>query len=715
MAGLGKKIAVGLAAFAGVATFTDALVEGVKSAAAYETLANQTAAVIKSTGSAAGVSVKGIQDYALSLEEMSGVSDTVIINGENILATFTNIKNGVGKGNDIFKQATSATLDLSTAMHEDLQSATVQVGKALNDPIKGMTALQRVGVSFNKDQKEQIKTMVASGNTMGAQKLILSELNKEFGGSAKAAGEGFNGTMNKMKNLVEHTERSIGEALLPTLVKAGTWLMEVGVPAVKSFAEEWGPRLTPYLEMAGNAIKAVGDFLINQLWPAIQNGIKIILPYLQAAWDNISSAFKENQVQIHGVTNALSVVWNFIKTYVIPILAHIIGTELLGLSIIFRKIFDIIFQYVIPGLTAAVKWFYNIDVAIVNAIKAAANFIVGFVNKIRDGVSTVITALGNIKDGTIKVFSNSISWLYNSGKDLITGFLNGGTNIINGIGSWIKHIGDSIVNGIKGFFHISSPSLVMHELGQYAIQGFVNGLSSISPLDIAKTTFGGLPQALSAVVSSGVGGVMSLGAKAINALTGLFGGGGSGVSAGVSKWSQMASLALQLTGSPQSWLNSLMKRMQQESGGNPNAINLTDINAKNGTPSKGLMQVIDPTFYAYAGQYAARGVYDPLANIIAAINYTKARYGSGPAGWNRPGGYDSGGMLNPGYTLAMNTSGKPEHVLTGDQFNSLVGGGSGDTVVNVYLDGELIRGVARVEVQKGLSDAARKINGRRSA
>lgn len=158
------------------------------------------------------------------------------------------------------------------------------------------------------------------------------------------------------------------------------------------------------------------------------------------------------------------------------------------------------------------------------------------------------------------------------------------------------------------------------------------------------------------------------------------GGGG----AGVERWRGTGLQALSMAGSPLSWIGSLLRRMNQESGGNPRAINLWDINAKRGIPSKGLMQVIDPTFNAYAGRLRGLGVWNPLANIFASINYANARYGAAPIGWNRAGGYDNGGWLQPGTTLAHNGTGKPEAVFTQDQLKSM---GGGATVININLHG----------------------------
>jgi hypothetical protein len=90
---------------------------------------------------------------------------------------------------------------------------------------------------------------------------------------------------------------------------------------------------------------------------------------------------------------------------------------------------------------------------------------------------------------------------------------------------------------------------------------------------------------------------------------------------GVQRWSGFVLQALSMMGQPASLLNTVLRRMNQESGGNPRAINLTDINAKRGTPSKGLMQTIDPTFRAYHFPGTSNDVYDPLANILASMRY----------------------------------------------------------------------------------------------
>jgi hypothetical protein len=192
-------------------------------------VASQTEAVLKSTGNAANTTADHMGDLANRLKNLSGVSDEEIQSGENMLATFTNITNGLGPQNQIFDQATQTMLDLSVATGTDAKGAAVQLGKALNDPVKGISALTRVGVTFTQQQKDQIAALVKSGDTMGAQKIILAELNKEFGGSAKAAGDALT-PLDRLKIKFDDLQEVIGGKL----VGAMNTMARVAGPIIKN-------------------------------------------------------------------------------------------------------------------------------------------------------------------------------------------------------------------------------------------------------------------------------------------------------------------------------------------------------------------------------------------------------------------------------------------------------------------------------------------------
>jgi len=150
---------------------------------------------IKSTGGAAGLTAHELKQMASELQNTTNIGDEATISAQAMLLSFTNI------GKDTFPRATKSVLDVATAMNsgatpsaEQLKNTSIQLGKALNDPLLGLSALTRVGVSFSEQQKEQIKGFVKSGETAKAQAMILGELEKKFGGSAEAAREADGGS-----------------------------------------------------------------------------------------------------------------------------------------------------------------------------------------------------------------------------------------------------------------------------------------------------------------------------------------------------------------------------------------------------------------------------------------------------------------------------------------------------------------------------------------
>ena len=221
----GKIAAIvgGAAAFGGlVAT----LKIGVEEFGQAQKVIAQTGAVLKSTGGVANVTARRVDSMAMSLMKLSGVDDETIAAGENLLLTFTKIRNETGKGNKIFDQATLAMLNLSVAMGKDMNASAILVGKALNDPVKGVGALSKAGVQFTASQKDTIKALVESGNAMGAQKMILKELETQFAGSAKAAGQTLPGQLAILKETFRNTAESLVVTFIPHLSRATKTLLD---------------------------------------------------------------------------------------------------------------------------------------------------------------------------------------------------------------------------------------------------------------------------------------------------------------------------------------------------------------------------------------------------------------------------------------------------------------------------------------------------------
>jgi hypothetical protein len=220
LTGIGHTLSTAIGTFAGGAALklatkgfdalTGVIGDGISDARDAAKVFAQTQSVIKSTGGAAGVTADQIADIAGSLSAAAGKSlfgDDDIQRGQNMLLTFTNIK-------ETLPDTTQVMLDLAQATGTDMQSAALMLGKALNDPAKQMGALRRQGVAFTAEQENQIKAMQASGDMAGAQKVILAELNKEFGGSAAAAAAA-DGGFAELQDTLGETAESIGKELLP--------------------------------------------------------------------------------------------------------------------------------------------------------------------------------------------------------------------------------------------------------------------------------------------------------------------------------------------------------------------------------------------------------------------------------------------------------------------------------------------------------------------
>ena len=251
-------------AFAGIAAFAN---ESIKAAEEHENAVAQLNAVIKSTGGAAGITAQAAIDLSEKMQNLTTFDNDAVLATENLLMTFTAI------GKDTMPQATQTVLDMATALGEDTKSAAIQLGKALQDPILGVTALRKVGVNFSQDQLAVIKNLVDTGQSAKAQQLILGELNREFGGSAAAAAETYAGKQKQLANQISDVQKTIGQALLPVIGQ----LVSAIVPIVSKLAEwiQAHPELTKWIVILGGLLTGL---------IAMLSAIALILPVITAGF-----------------------------------------------------------------------------------------------------------------------------------------------------------------------------------------------------------------------------------------------------------------------------------------------------------------------------------------------------------------------------------------------------------------------------------------------
>lgn len=460
------------------------------------------------------------------------------------------------------------------------------------------------------------------------------------------------------------------------------------INAVSEFAENVyntyiGPALEAIKDAFQDALSAITGFWNEygaQIMEAVQNLFAFISPFINTALGVIKGLFdgvfgtivdiiKVAFELIKGVfSSAFQTIKGIIKTFA-GIFTGDIETLCSGINDIFEGMFNGLkagFKALGDSLGAILKGIAN---TIVGVIGGAVNGVIGGVNWILDAVGSdtrfdkwdypkFASGTDGLQRDTIGVVNDQKGSTYKEmiippngkpfipeGRDVVLP-LEKGTKIMpanqtksfleelphfaSGIGDFFGGIWDT-VKGFTGsvWDYITHPSKIV----QIAIDKFTDLSGAFEPwISVAKG-------AVNTVFDSVVGFVKGIFDTQSNV--------NYNPSAGVEQWRTLAIRALQMTGQySEANLQRLLYQMQTESGGNPNAINNWDINAVNGTPSKGLMQVIDPTFRAYAMAGYDKNIYDPLSNMLASIRYAVSTYGSLAAAYRGVGYEDGIGDIN---------------------------------------------------------------------
>lgn len=387
----------------GVAVGAGALIAGVgvlavstaKDLMRIERLGAATSNAIKATGGAAGRSKGQVDAMAQQLERMTGAEAESITEGQNMLLTFKNIKG------DQFDAATKAALDMGVAMNKgslqglDLSKTSIQLGKALNDPVKGISALSKVGVSFNAQQKEQIKRMAEAGDVAGAQGIILKELQGEFGGAAAAAGKTTEGMIAKVQNSFGNMAEEVFAFILPLIAKIGEWIQTKALPALQKFGDWMRSDGVVYIRQFGDAfsqnvfpvLKQLGAVLTGTVIPAIVNlGTWIVKnrDWLSAIAVTILTAvagfkaFVAVMAIVRGAiaaAAAIQAVWNIaLAANPIGIIILAVAALVAGLVYFFtqtktgQKIVQTVWKAIQTAINAVVSWWQNTALPIIQAV-----------------------------------------------------------------------------------------------------------------------------------------------------------------------------------------------------------------------------------------------------------------------------------------------------------------------------------------------------------
>lgn len=435
--GVGKLAKyAGVGALAVGAIGATVAVSTAKDLARIEKINAQTTAVIKSTGGAAGVATKEVEDLAGSIEAFSGVEAESVQEGANLLLTFKNIKNEAGAGNKVFDRTVMAMTDMSVAMGTDAKSGAMQLGKALNDPARGLSMLSRVGITFSASQEATIKKMVETGNAAGAQKIMLKELESQFGGSAKAAGETMTGQLARAEHAFGAMAESVMVGLMPAMLALSTWLNETGVPALQA-AADWVVANWP----------AFRDVMVTA-FQAIHAAVKVAVEWIRV---NVVPTVQQMAATVTTIVNGLVTFWRRFGDDITAVVRTAFGLAFTIISGIVRQI-----QATVTLVMAALRGDWGkaweaLKTLALNPIKTLKTLLLTLFGEFLPALGALALNLGKGVAGKIweGIQNGPLGKVAGFVKDKLLGFFDGAAGLVVSIKGKGGDLADALKHGAR--------------------------------------------------------------------------------------------------------------------------------------------------------------------------------------------------------------------------------------------------------------------------
>jgi hypothetical protein len=510
----------------GVQKLTDVVRSSLSTMSEWAVLNAQSAAFVKSTGGAAGVTATQVHSLSSRIEELTGTSLEQVQAGANIVGTFKNIRNEAGKNNNIYDQTVLASTNMARALGQDVPSAAMQLSKALNDPAKGLAKLQRSGVTFTQQQVDMVKHLVKTGQTLQAQKLILAEVNSEFGASGTEFRETIPGALTVFQGALAATGVKITQGLSPAIVsvldlatkvvdkfkdssfatglisKLDTYVQGVtgkltgviglverlsgtskGVTfaGVTSGLEKIFPTLKPLLSLLAimapvlaTVVKQLGPQLgnsVKQLLPGIGQLLLAILPLLPSLTQLAVAVIPVLVDAITGLKPVISFLASSLKntfTLIGAIVDFFTGKiDLSQFTAIVTQI-----EQPFSGLEDFIHDFYvGVDGYFAGVSRSGAQLASG----IHDAISGAVGFVTGLRSQIVGALVGAEKWLAGVGAQIIGGLITGIRDHLGDLGKFLGTIGNFIVQH-KG--PPAADAVLLKNNGRLVMAGLIAGIDS---------------------------------------------------------------------------------------------------------------------------------------------------------------------------------------------------------------------------------------------
>jgi hypothetical protein len=483
LAGIAGAVATGMAVKK-VVDFGRSTVEAAGAAAKAN---KQLTAVFADTGAGAAEATKHATELADSLGRQIGVSPNVVKAGESILATFHSVSGEVGMQAGIFDRATKAGADLAAAGFGSISSNAVQLGKALEDPTKGLTALARSGVTFTQSQKDQIAAMQKSGDLLGAQKVVLAAVESQVKGTAEATA----GSGAKMSVAYEEMKVKIGTALLPAVSKLKGEF--AGLFDFISANSSWlVPLISGVAILAGTLVTLVMGV---KMFVGVMEAVKLAIAGVKVAWALLNASFLVSPlgliiIGIVALVAALVILYMKVDWFragvdaAFSAIAAVVSGAINGIVAAFNWLIGMLARYgQLILLVVMGPWFlvFKLVLAainggwsgVVNQISAWISLLAGIMTRVVSIISgpfiaawnivysAAIAPLINAWNGVVGAVGSAIAGVYG----VIVGPFERAVEFVKGLIGGLKGAWNAVANTINGV-SISSPSVEIagHEI-----------------------------------------------------------------------------------------------------------------------------------------------------------------------------------------------------------------------------------------------------------
>jgi phage-related protein len=457
----------------GIGRFVGDMYQGAIEAQKVDAVLGKVAESMGIFGSETTVVTDRLKDFATAQMGITGTDDEIIKGAQAKLLTFKNLAASAGEAGGMFDRATVVAQDMAAVFGGSASDKAVLLGKALNDPVKGLASLSRVGVQFTTDQKDMIKGMVEAGDVAGAQALIMKELETQVGGTAAASATAGEKMKVKWDDLVE----TVGQKLMPIFNTVADYITNSVIPALENFGawiQDNSKWLGPLAITVASFVAAWAAFsFVSGLIGLIQ-GLAVVMGILQIATVGSAAAkWAENMAWL-----ASPITWIILGIMAVVAAIVLIATQ--------TTWFQDMWKVMVDAVSAAWEWLWGMLKPVFDFIGAAFKILWDYwINPIITLWLIAFAVLAKVFEWlyntaikpVFELIGAVFNWLWKNIIDPVIKWVVGAfeavgktvSNVFGGIGKFIKDTFDGIVSIIRG------PVNAIIDL----INGMIDGLNKI--------------------------------------------------------------------------------------------------------------------------------------------------------------------------------------------------------------------------------------------